>query len=134
GEHHVLQTREAWNDAGQLKRPTDARARSPARRGGAQRPAIEVDLARGGQDLAAQEIEDGRLAGTVGTNEDVDVVFEDVEVDRVDGLERVVGLAQPASGDQDAAVTGLGHHSFARAEGWPSICSMGSTRSQRGAT
>ena len=46
GQHHVLQAGEARDDAGQLERAADARPRAPARRGGAERPAVEEDLAR----------------------------------------------------------------------------------------
>ena len=58
-EDHVLQTREARHDAGQLERAADPGSGAPAGRGCAQGLTFEVDLARGGQDLSAEQVQDG---------------------------------------------------------------------------
>src|SRR5581483_6223281 len=89
-----LQAGEAGDDAGELERAADPRSRPPARRGAPERPPREVHLARRRQDLAAEQAEDGGLAGAVGADENVDVARAHVEVHALDRPERAVMLRE----------------------------------------
>jgi hypothetical protein len=53
-----------------------------------------MDGAVGGLGLAADEVEQGGLAGAVGADDHAQLVLVDVEVEAVDGLEAVEGHGQ----------------------------------------
>src|SRR5258708_6714806 len=108
-QDHVLQTGEARDDAGQLKRTPDASASAPARRCRSKRAAFEEDFAFARQDLAAQYVEYGGFACPVRADEHVNIVLTHVQVYIVNGFEGAVGLGQATRRKHYPGVRAIGH-------------------------
>src|SRR6266568_3666997 len=108
-QYHVLQTGEARDNAGQLKRSPDASAGAPARRCRSKRAAFEEDFAFAGQDLAAQHVQNGGLACSVRADEHVNIVLPYVQVYVVNGFEWAVGLGQATRRKHYPGVRAIGH-------------------------
>jgi hypothetical protein len=68
-EHHVLQDGQVREQPDALERPGDAQLREAVRRGAGQRLAAPGEGARLRLDEAADDVEQGRLAGAVGADD-----------------------------------------------------------------
>src|SRR4051812_415990 len=94
-DQHVLEHRELVEEADVLESALDAQARALVRRPALDALAVVDDLARGGGHRAADEIEEGGLAGAVRADDRVHAFFRDRQIDAVDGGEAAVALRQP---------------------------------------
>src|SRR5262249_59739009 len=82
-QQDVLERRHLLEERGELKRPDETAGGDLVRPKPGDVLAVEDDRAGGGPQEAAQEIEAGRLAGAVGSDEADDLAFLDGEVDVV---------------------------------------------------
>src|SRR6266540_77787 len=85
GNEDVLERSHVVEEADVLKGPRHAERRDFVRRQTGDRPAVEVDAARGRLVHAGEDVEEGRLAGAVRPDEADDLSARDDEVDVVDG-------------------------------------------------
>src|SRR5262249_5631814 len=95
GAAHVFPDAELGKDIGDLE---GARKSAPVDLIGRQladRNAVEPDFAGTGGEQSADQIEQGRFAGTIGTNDGVALAFGDGKIDAADDLGRPDALAQP---------------------------------------
>ena len=93
----VLPHREVRVGAGALDEVADAREHVARARSHA--PAQDLDLAGAGPDEAEEHADGGRLAGAVPAEEAVDLAAPHAEVERVDGEQVAVALAEGVRGD-----------------------------------
>src|SRR4029453_15550923 len=87
----VLEYREPSEDVGDLEAPRQAEAVDLERRRAVDAPAVEEDLAAGGAEAAADEVEQGRLAGAVRADDRDPLARRDRELAAADDF----GLAEP---------------------------------------
>ena len=90
------QAGEAGHDAGQLEGAADAGPGAPARRGGAERPAVEEDLARCGRICPPSRLSTVDLPAPLGPMKTWMSCSLNVQVDGVHRLERAVRLREAA--------------------------------------
>ena len=91
---------EIGEDAGDLERVGDAAPDPLVRRHVGDVAAVEDDAAGGGLDAAADQADEGRLAGAVGSDDGADLARHDGEVDAVHRLQPAIKAAEPARGEQ----------------------------------
>ena len=78
------------------------------------------DLARVAMAVALEDLDGGRLAGTVGPEQGEDLTAGDLEVHPVDRVQRAVGLAQASHEHRRVGSRGRGGRSGCRTSSWVS--------------